>query len=285
MPRYWPQFGRPKDTPSINPPVIQTYESSFNLSLASLKWRNGHVDCGFADDTLWYKAGRPHRAGEGVAVVKLSFRLHHRVMRSLSRVECHVTFSQAPGKRFHSVHRCWPSVLRGSLNTEQVSRALDFTPAVDVMGIGASLGGVHLNTERTNQSNWVFTSQSRVSDPPTGGRYDTVVLGWEALGRNDYVSFSGRDLYTATVLSCAEGDLILNTRLAVKRTHNEPQMRVSRTSKKVATASVQITMRAAASDDDLGTHVREAMSWADDRNREAIPIGNLENRTDSTNVY
>jgi hypothetical protein len=285
MPRYWPQFGRPKDNPSTSPPGINTYDSSLNLNLASLNWKDGHANCGFAADTLWYRAEQSHKAGEGVAVVKLILNIHHRVQKSLSRVECHVTFSQAPGQRFHSVHRCWPPVMRGTLNTEQVSRGFNFAPAVEAMGFGLTLGGAHLNTERTNQSNWVFTSQSRVSDPLTGGRYDTVVLDWEARCRNDHVSFSGRELYTATILGCAEGDLILNTRLAVKRTHNEPQMRVSRTSKKVATASVQITMTPTASDDDLGTHIREAMSWADDSNREAIPIGNLESRTDSTNVY
>ena len=277
MPRHWFQFGRPKEK-TTSPPEIKICDSSLNLNLASLDWKDGHVNCGFADDTLWYRADECHRVGEGISVVKLSFNLNHRVKKSLSRVECHVTFSQAPGKQFHSVHRCWPSVLQGSPNIETVSKGIDLTPAVEAMGIGGSLGGMHVNTEKTDQSSWVFTSQRRVNDPMTGGRYDTVVLGWEARGRNDYVSFSGRGLYTATVLACAEGDLILNTRLTVKRTQNEPQLRVSRTSKKVATASVQIAMTTGVSDNGPDTHGREAMEWANNRNEEAIPKGNPKDR-------
>jgi hypothetical protein len=161
-----------------------------------------------------------------------------------------------------------------------MSKGLDLTPAIEGMGIGGSLGGMHLNAERTDQSNWVFTSQRRVSDPSTGGRYDMVVLGWEARCGNDYVSFSGRELYTATVLACAEGDLIMNTRLTVKRTQNEPQLRVSRTSKKDVTTTIQIAMTTGASNNDLETHGKEAMSWADDSNDAAVPTSNLEIRPD-----
>jgi len=98
-----------------------------------------------------------------------------------------------------------------------------------------------------------------------------VVLGWEARCGNDYVSFSGRELYTATVLACAEGDLIMNTRLTVKRTQNEPQLRVSRTSKKDVTTTIQIAMTTGASNNDLETHGKEAMSWAADSNDAAVP--------------
>jgi hypothetical protein len=277
MPRHWFQFGRPKEK-TTSPPEIKICDSSLNLNLASLDWKDGHVNCGFADDTLWYKVDESHRVGEGISVVKLSLNLNHRVKKSMSRVECHVTFSQAPGKQFHSVHRCWPSSLRGSPNTEAKSKGVDFTPAVEAVGISGSLGGMHLNAERTDQSHWIFTSQRRVSDPLRGGRYDMVVLGWEAGCENDYVSFSGRELYTATVLACAEGDLILNTRLTAKRTQNEPQFRVSRTSQKVATTSIQIAMTTGASDKDPDTHGREAMEWADNRNDEAVPKGNPKDR-------
>jgi hypothetical protein len=278
MPRYWSQFGHPKDTPSTSPPDIKTYDSCLNLNLASLDWKDGHANCGFAADTLWYKADKSHKAGEGVAVVKLSFNLDHRVKKRLSRVECHVTFSQASREQFHGVHRCWPSTLRGSPNTEQVSKGLDLAPAAEGMGFGGSIGGMHVNKEKTDQSNWVFTSQRRVSDSATAARYDMVVLCWESRCGNDYVSFSGRELYAATVLACAEGDLILSARLIAKRSRNVPNLRVSHSSKKDATASVQITMTTGASDDDLDTHGKEAMSWADARNDEAIPKGNLESR-------
>lgn len=278
MPRYWSQFGRPKDTPSTSPPDIKTYDSCLNLNLASLDWKDGHANCGFAADTVWHEADNSHSAGEGVAVVKLEFSLNHKVKKSLSRVECHVTFSQAPGTRFHSVHRCWPSVLRGSPNTETVSKGLDLTPAVEAMGISASIGGMHVDKEKTDQSNWVFTSQRRVSDSATAARYDTAVLCWESRCGNDYVSFSGRELYAATVLACGEGDLILSTRLTAKRSQNELRFRVSRTSRKDVTASIQITMTTGASKNTIDTHGEEAMSWADNRNYEAIPKGDLEFR-------
>jgi hypothetical protein len=278
MARYWSQFGRPKDKSSTIPTAIKTYDSCLNLNLASLDWKDGHANCGFAADTLWYKADKSHEAGEGVAVVKLSFNLDHRVKKHLSRVECHLTFSQAPREQFHGVHRCWPSTLRGSPNTEQVSKGLDLTPAAEGMGFGGSIGGMHVNKEKTDQSNWVFTSQRRVSDSATAARYDMVVLCWESRCGNDYVSFSGRELYAATVLACAEGDLILSARLIAKRSQNVPNLRVSLASKKDATASVQITMTTGASDDDLDTHGRKAMEWADNRNDEAIPKGNLKSR-------
>jgi hypothetical protein len=278
MPRSWSQFGRPKDKPSTIPTAIKTYDSCLNLNLASLDWKDGHANCGFAADTLWYEADKSHKAGEGIAVVKLSFNLDHKVKKRLSRVECHVTFFQAPKEQFHGVHRCWPSTLRGTPNTEQVSKGFDLTPAVEAMGVSGSIGGMHVNKEKTDQSNWVFTSQRRVSDPETAARYDTAVLCWESRCGNDYVSFSGREIYAATVLACAEGNLILNTRLTAKRSQNVPNLRVSRTLKKDATASVQITMTTGTSSNDRDTHGKEAMEWADSRNDEAIPKGNLDYR-------
>lgn len=281
MLRHWAQYGHPKGTPSTSSPEIKAYGSCLDLDLASLDWKDGHVNCGFVEDTLWYKTSG---SDKGVAVVKLSFDLKHRVKKRLSRVECHVTFSQASGKQFHSVHRCWPSALRGSPNTEQVSKGLDLAPTAEGMGFGGSIGGVHVNKEKTDQSNWVFTSQRRVSDPASGGRYDMVVLGWEARYGNDYVSFSGRELYSATVLACSEGDLIVNTTLTAKRPQKKSRFRVSRTSRKDVAASVQITMTTGASDNTLDAHGEEAETWADKKNQKAIPKGSVESQVALTST-
>jgi hypothetical protein len=278
MPRHWFQYGYPRGTSSTSsrytsPPEVKAYDSCLALDLASLDWKDGHINCGFVEDTLWHKA---EGSDKGFAVVKPSFNLQHQVKKSLSRVECHVTFSQAPKEQFHGVHRCWPSALRGSPNTEQISKGLDLTPAAEGMGFGGSLGGMHVNKEKTDQSNWVFTSQRRVSDSTTGGRYDTVVLGWEARCGNDYVSFSGRELYAATVLACSEGDLILQTKLTASRPQVEPRLRVSRTSKRDVTKSVRVRMTTVRSQNDPKNHDQEAMEWADNRNDEAVPKGNLD---------
>ena len=78
MPRHWFQYGRPRGTPNTSSPEVKAYDSCLDLDLASLEWKDGHINCGFVDDTLWYKADG---SDKGSAVVKLSFNLKHKVKK------------------------------------------------------------------------------------------------------------------------------------------------------------------------------------------------------------
>jgi hypothetical protein len=117
--------------------------------LAKLDWRDGHVNCGLADDTLWYKADE---SGHDFAVVKLSFNLNHKAQNRSRKVECYVNFSMESEEHFQGVHRCWPALV-GIPNTQQVSEGLDVDPNVDGGGVSASVAKAYKNKEKTRQSN------------------------------------------------------------------------------------------------------------------------------------
>jgi hypothetical protein len=177
------------------------------------------------------------------------------------------------------VHRCEPSTLDGVPNTQQVRKGGELNPAVDGMGVSASIGDLHKEKETPHQSIWVFTAQSRPSVPAagTGAMNDTLVLDWGARCENDRVSFAGRALYAATVLDCGEGDLILNTMLTARRSQYTPQLPdLPHAIKKSEPSSIVITMTTGRSANDLETHGDEAETWANKKNQKAVPKGSIE---------
>jgi len=288
--RFWGQYGKTKQSSSPDQgnqedeggqPKPTRWEFCRGLSLVTLDSGKAHANCGFEEDTLWYKADKAYK---GVAVVKLSLNLNHRAEEGFSSVECLITFSQDPTHHFHSVHRCVPSTSNGVSNQQQVRKGGGLNPTFEGAGFGASAGELHKEKETTRQSTWVFNSQSRPSGTAagTGAMNDTLVLDWTAPCKNDRVSFAGRKLYAATLLDCSRGDLILNTTLTAKRSRDMPQLpglpHASR--RKPVISSIVVPMTTGTSDNNLYRHGIDAKSWADGWNEDAVPTGNLEIRPD-----
>jgi hypothetical protein len=308
MGRYFFSFGRPRDDRRL--PELRTLESCVGESLVSIPRQTASIECGFEEDTIWqreipaeepprdpspdaetgfaalrslWQKKKPLRDAQedlaaqenfatqrGLAALKLSIHAADLGPKPLHRLEHVFTFSQTAEDKFHSIHRCWPSALRGTPNFTEQENEVTLDPSAPTPLGDARLGGWRHRTQRSEQSNWTVGSQRRPSRGTAGGRYDEFSVYWAALQANDLTTWASRPLYSSAVLRCGLGPLTITATVYGYKSRFHFKSGGRRVCKKIlGCSSVRFDM-SRGHETDVDTLCAEVASWTNDRNDTSV---------------
>ena len=234
---------------------------------------------------LWRKKEPPRDAQEGLApqnvlapqrgLAALKLRIHttDQGPKPLHRLEHVFRFSQTTDDKFHSIHRCWPSTLRGTPSFKEIEREAALDPSAPTPFGDFRLFQLRRRTQISEQSNWTVVSQQRPSNARAGGRYDEFAVYWEALQANDLRTWANRPLYSSAVLRCELDRLTITA--AVYGYHSEFHFKSGgRTFCKemLGCSSVRFDMNPGmpGCETDVDTLCGELESWTNKRNETSV---------------
>lgn len=265
----WKRETLPEEPPPDPSPDAErgfaALKSLWNWALAALK-------------LLWQKIEPPRDAQEGLAaqesfaaqrgLAALKLRIHATDQRPkpLHRIEHVFRFSQTRDDQFHSIHRCWPSALRGTPSfTEQENEAA-FDPSVPTPFGNFRLIKLLRRTRRSEQSNWTVGSQRRPSKGMAGGRYDEFAVYWAALQANDLTTWANRPLYSSAILRCELDPLTITATVYGYKSEFHLKSGGRRVCKKIlGCSSVRFNMNPSG-ETDVDALCEELERWTNDRN-------------------
>jgi hypothetical protein len=215
-------------------------------------------------------APEQHQQTNGAAAVKLSLGIDEQYNKNLTHVRCRTKFSQETYQGVH-VHECWPCI-RGRQNSKTIQKGATFSPDIGVAGVSVALGGVYRDTEEHRLSAWTFVAKSSPSIDKPGAWVDVVTFSWTAPGTSDHTDWSGRNMYGAAVLVCAEHALIIEPSVHKGLVGLHPEVKADvhlekRNSLRGEFAMVKKEPRG------LQTLCTDTETWTTERNRQAVPEG------------
>lgn len=266
-------FGRPRDYKCSREPtqpiVSPCLQSCVGYSLVSADPENASIQCGFAEDTDWKKEMPGQDAERGFAALKLRIHTTQQGTKPLHRIEHVLRFSQTTDDKFHSVHQCWPLILRGTPSSTDHEHEATLNPSVPTPFGEALLFEIRHLAQRSQQSNWVVGSQLRQSEGMGGGRYDEITVFWEALDANDRTKWANRPLYSSAVVRCEFHPLTISAAIyGYKRSLHLGGFRARK--KILACSSIQFKLRDLGTETDADTLCEELESWTKNVNARSV---------------
>lgn len=265
-------FGRPRDYKCSREPSqpidSECLQSCRGYSLISADPENASIQCGFAGDTEgtdWLKEIPARDAECGFYALKLRMHTTQKGAKPLHRIEHVFRFSQTTDAKFHSVHECWPSILRGTPSSSDHETEATFKLSVPTPFGEFNPFDITRRTKASQQSNWVVGSQLRQSEGMAGGRYDEITVFWEALDANDRTKWANRALYSSAVLRCELEHLTISAAIyGYKRSLYFGGFRARK--KILACSSIQLELRHSGKETDVHTLCEELKSWTTNMN-------------------
>jgi hypothetical protein len=257
---FWFAFGPPTPLRRAAHPETRVYESCLNVG-SVLKVDDGKINIGFEEDTSWCEEDNFRCFGRGVAVVKLGLQVQSPSKMLMSRVECSMAFSQSGENHFRGVHDCWPALSKAQPHASQKGHET----------------ATHLSTstEGSNLPAQKFVSQRGMSSGEAVGLFDMVEYTLEPPDRSRFVRSTHKKLCGAVVLQCAEGDLIVETRLKATEQRSWLDLRVDRTIIHEVVTSVRFKMTDAKCRTPLRTICEEVENWLHRENHHVSQPGTI----------